>query len=525
MKNARLVLIFLILAVLPVSGRGKVTDTQVRQTMMTATRFMMDRVSYQGGFVWQYLPDLSRSWGELEARRSMVWIQPSGTPTVGVVLVDAYEATGDDYYLKAALKVAKTLIKGQLPCGGWNYVFDLDGEDSLKTWYETVGKNAWRLEEFQHYYGNATFDDGGTIESGTFLLRLNQHTKVVSAALEKVIRFVLESQYPNGGWPQRYPLMSGFSKNGVADYTGYITLNDDVLRKNIEFLMRCHLQLGRPELKEAAIRAMKCCRDLQQKGPYPGWADQYTLDGKPAQARSYEPRAINLGTTPVCISMMMDFFRLTGDTSFLSGIPAALKFLESQKLSDSLVALSGKKSRGTEFFMTPRFIDPDNGKPLYVHRKGSNVVNGQYYINQDISHTLIHYSSQAFLNLKPLWEEYEKLRKSPIPHPSLRSQLESTDERRTFYDRIPVERILESFNPKGYWPAPQTSTSNPYIGTGPTTGGEDHTYSETTTGDLYDTSPNSLRADQSCISTGTFTMNMQRLILYLKSKQGSTEQH
>ena len=516
MKIARLLLILLTLTILPVSGRDNATDTKVRQTMMTATRFMMDKVSYQGGFVWQYLPDFSRSWGELEARRSMVWIQPSGTPTVGLVLVDAYEATGDKYYLKAALKLAKTLIKGQLPCGGWNYVFDLDGEDSLKTWYETVGKNAWRLEEFQHYYGNATFDDGGTIESGTFLLRLNQHTKVFSAALEKVIRFVLESQYPSGGWPQRYPLMSDFNKNGAADYTSYITLNDDVLRKNIEFLMQCHQQLGRPELKEAALRAMYCCRDLQQKGPYPGWADQYTLDMKPAQARSYEPRAINLGTTPICIRMMMDFYKMTGDTSFLSGIPSALKFMESQKLSDNQVALSGKKSRGAEFFMTPRFIDPDNGKPLYVHRKGSNVVNGHYYIDQDISHTLIHYSSQAFLDLKPIWAEYEKL---------LNSQPEAMDEQIGFNNRMSVESILKSFDPKGYWPAPLTIYSNPYIGAGPAMGGEDQTYSETTTGDLFDTSPNSLHSSESCISTVVYTQNIQRLIQYLKSNQDITERH
>ncbi len=507
MKTARLVLIFLALAVLPVFGRDKATDTKVRETMKKATCFMMDKVSYQGGFVWQYLPDFSRSWGELEARRSMVWIQPSGTPTVGLVLVDAYEATKDNYYLNAALKLANTLIRGQLPCGGWNYVFDLNGEDSLKTWYETVGKNAWRLEEFQHYYGNATFDDGGTIEAGTFLLRLNKHSKVVSTALEKVIQFVLESQYPNGGWPQRYPLMGGFSKDGAADYTGFITLNDDVLLKNIEFLMECHRQLGRPELKEAALRAMRCCRDLQQKGPYPGWADQYTLDGKPAQARSYEPRSINLGTTPVCIGMMMDFYRMTGDTSFLTGIPKALKFLESQKLSDSLVALSGKRYPGTEVFMTPRFIDPENGTPLYVHRKGSNVVNGRYYINQDISHTIAHYSSQAFQDLKPIWEEYEKLRST---------QFDETTDKKVFTRKQPVDRILKSFDPKGYWPAPLTYYSNPSIGAGSATGGEDQRYSQTLTGDLFDTSPNSQHVSETGISTSVYIQNMQRLIGFLK---------
>ena len=75
-----------------------------------------------------------------------------GTPSVGHLLLDAYHATGDEYYYEAAQKVANTLIWGQLECGGWNYVFDFAGENSLKSWYDTVGKNGWRLEEFQHYY-------------------------------------------------------------------------------------------------------------------------------------------------------------------------------------------------------------------------------------------------------------------------------------------------------------------------------------------------------------------------------------
>ena len=45
-----------------------VSEKQILDVMKTATRFMMETVSYKGGFVWNYLPDMSRSWGELEAR-------------------------------------------------------------------------------------------------------------------------------------------------------------------------------------------------------------------------------------------------------------------------------------------------------------------------------------------------------------------------------------------------------------------------------------------------------------------------
>ena len=77
----------------------------------------------------------------------------------------------------------------------------------LKDWYATYGANAWRLEEFQHYWGNATFDDAGTSEAMQFLLRLyvERHDPRYLPPLRRALSFVLDSQYPIGGWPQRWP--------------------------------------------------------------------------------------------------------------------------------------------------------------------------------------------------------------------------------------------------------------------------------------------------------------------------------
>ena len=35
---------------------------------------------------------------------TMIWIQPPGTATMGHLFLDAYHATGDDYYYQAAEK-------------------------------------------------------------------------------------------------------------------------------------------------------------------------------------------------------------------------------------------------------------------------------------------------------------------------------------------------------------------------------------------------------------------------------------
>ena len=163
--------IMLALAFVALPARAQ-NEKRIEDTMKRATRFMVEKVATNGGYVWSYLPDMSRRWGEMEAFPSMIWVQPPGTATMGHLFLDAYHATNDPYYYEAAEKAAAALIAIQHESGGWHYFGDFGGEPSIRRWYDTIGKNAWRLEEFQHYWGNATFDDAGTSESMQFLLRL-----------------------------------------------------------------------------------------------------------------------------------------------------------------------------------------------------------------------------------------------------------------------------------------------------------------------------------------------------------------
>ncbi len=175
--------------------------TVVENTMLRAAKFMAEKVSTNGGYLWQYLPDFSRRWGEMEAYETMIWVQHPGTVSMGHSFLDAYKVTGNEYYYQAAEKAASALIWGQNECGGWNYIIDFAGDRSLKNWYNTIGKNGWRLEEFQHYYGNATFDDDVSSDAARFLLRiyLVRLDMRYKPALDKAINFIFESQYPLGG--------------------------------------------------------------------------------------------------------------------------------------------------------------------------------------------------------------------------------------------------------------------------------------------------------------------------------------
>ncbi|MES2444204.1 MAG: pectate lyase [Pseudomonadota bacterium] len=497
--------------------RGKVLDTMKR-----ATRFMVEKASVNGGYVWAYLPDMSRRWGEMEAYPTMIWVQPPGTPTMGHLFLDAYHATGDDYYYEAAEKAAAALIAGQQENGGWHYFIDFGGEASTRRWYDTIGRNAWRLEEFQHYWGNATFDDAGTSEAMQFLLRLyvERHDPKYLPALRKALNFVLESQYPIGGWPQRYPLKSEFSHHGKPDYTSFITFNDDVAGENIKFLILCYQALGGdPRVRDAITRAMNVYLVTQQGQPQPGWGLQYTLDLTPVGARTYEPTALATHTTASNIRQLLDFYRLTGDTKFLARVPEALDWLDS-------VRLPADQVKGGRAY--PTFIEIGTNKPLYIHRRGSNVVNGAYYADYNPADTVVHYSSVRALDVAGLRRDYEKLKTTPpdvvakdsplrtvqpFPRYFLVEPFKSSDLN-TAEGARSADALTRSLNKQGWWPTELRATSNPYAGDGsPTPVPGD--YSQTRVGDATDTSPYIADKPVIGISTGTYVDNMKVLIAAL----------
>jgi hypothetical protein len=390
----------------PVLAQAQPARKDVEAVMKRATQFMVDKVAYRGGYLWNYLPDMSRRWGEMEARETMIWLQPPGTSSMGHVFLDAYHATGDEYYYRAAEQVASALIWGQHPSGGWNYVVDFAGDRSLRDWYATTGKNAWRLEEFQHYYGNATFDDQVTTDAAIFLLRLyfEKLDSRYKTPVDKAINFVLTSQYPLGAWPQRFPISQEFSKKGLADYSSYYTFNDDVSWENISFLMLCYEMLGEQRLLDPIARAMNFFLLSQQGQPNPGWALQYTLDLKPAAARTYEPLALATHTTASNLEHLITFYDLTGDTRYLARVPEGIDWLEKVKLATPDAA--GRTH--------PTYIELVTNRPMYVHRRGSNVVNGEYYIDYNPERPIGHYGQTRKIDTARLRKHHEDALKADV---------------------------------------------------------------------------------------------------------------
>jgi hypothetical protein len=120
-------------------------------------------------------------------------------------------------------KLAEIVISYQTPTGGWSKAVDYTkGPRQPGTHWTSQTGDAW------HYCG--TFDNRATTEQIKFLAGVFTATKRedVKAALMKGLDYVFAAQYPNGGWPQNYPVERGYHEA--------ITLNDDAMIHILEVL-------------------------------------------------------------------------------------------------------------------------------------------------------------------------------------------------------------------------------------------------------------------------------------------------
>ncbi|WP_406425873.1 hypothetical protein [Streptomyces sp. NBC_01589] len=127
--------------------------------------------------------------------------------------------------LRAAKRTGPAPVVAQLACGGWNYIHDTASQGSLRKWCETIGANGWRLEEFQHFYGNATFDDAATPS------HYGGGRKVVIAALRATYEEPMGmSRSEVADLKARSPL-SAHDRRGPPDYFSMSDLSvDDLFR-------------------------------------------------------------------------------------------------------------------------------------------------------------------------------------------------------------------------------------------------------------------------------------------------------
>ena len=252
-------------------------------------------------------------------------IQPKHAPTGRGAYALRMEHPAEWYTSADALQVARNVISYQVPDGGWSKNIDMaSGPRALGDLYDTDNLNRFAdpadfdkpVDPNWHYI--ATLDNDSTWMQINFLARVttallaahrDREAAPLRASVERGVKYLLNSQYPNGGWPQVWPLEGG--------YHDAITINDDAMLHAIEilqdvaggaadfrFLPAAMVQRAR----SAANRGIDCLLKLQivEKGAKTAWAQQYDpLTLEPTSARNYEMASLSSGESCAIAEFLM----------------------------------------------------------------------------------------------------------------------------------------------------------------------------------------------------------------------------
>ncbi|MEW6302221.1 MAG: pectate lyase [Verrucomicrobiota bacterium] len=412
MNKRALILVALTLVQLTVPVRAA-TPQEARAALAKATAFMRS-ISAGGGWLWTYSTDLKERAGERPATPTQIWIQPPGTPSMGMALLRAYEATGDKQYLDAAKAAADALATGQLESGGWDYVIDFDA-NAAKKWYRRSDAGKLTPAEISKRVNISTFDDNTTQSAVRFLLAVVDASKGsndardqrIRAALEYALKKMLEAQFPNGGWPQRYdgkprnaadfPVkQASIPKNWPREHAGvkyfnYYTLNDNGQRDCMATMIDAWKRTGKAEYLAAAKRGGDFLLLAQLPAPQAGWAQQYNQNMEPAWARAFEPPAVTGGESSGAIRTLVELYLETGEEKYIKTIPAAIDWYQRSAIAPNRWA---------------RYYELGSNKPIYGDRDGKI----HYTLEELSEERRTHYGWQGDFNVQRTITFYEQVK-------------------------------------------------------------------------------------------------------------------
>ena len=266
---------------------------------------------------------------------------------------------------------------------------------------------------------DSTTDNDATFTEMTYLSKVYRETKnpVYKDAFIKGLEYLLEAQYPNGGWPQFYPLRRGY-------YT-HITYNDNsmvnIMRvmKDIAFkTSRFSIELDDELIKRARTayeKGLDCILKTQYKqhGQLTVWCaqhDEFTL--LPAKARSYELPSLSGGESAGVVKLLMEVDNPSDE--IINAIQSAVKWFDKVKINgikvETFINSEGLRDRKvvTDPNAPPmwgRFYELDDNRPFFCDRDGI-----KKYSLAEIGHerrngySWYGYSPAAVLELYPEWQ-------------------------------------------------------------------------------------------------------------------------
>ena len=434
MRCRVLLLVVFSLPVVSLAEGVNPSEIEVKNVMRKAAKFYAEEVALAGGYVYFYSPDLRKRLGEGVATDTQIWVQPPGTPTVGMAFLKAWKATGEKLYLDAATASGQALIYGQLKSGAWTNVVDFDPQSKRAGLYRN-GKGRGR--------NYSTFDDDCSQSTTQFLMQLDQAHRFanqqIHTSVEVALAAILNAQFPNGAFPQvwldkvapqpvmkaSFPKYDWRTEGRIKEYWNMYTLNDGAAGTISKTLwMAAQVYPAKKETYLAALRKLGNFLILAQlPDPQPAWAQQYNYQMNPIWARKFEPAAITGGESQDVLETLLFLYDKTGEKKYLQPIPRALAYLTKSLLPDGQLA---------------RYYELQTNRPLYMTRRGK-----VYSLTYDDSNLPSHYGWKQSSRLHKIEKEYQRLLKEgPHTPEKTRSKNKLAQE---------VRGIVNSLDERGYW--------------------------------------------------------------------------
>ncbi|MCR9202477.1 MAG: pectate lyase [Planctomycetaceae bacterium] len=400
------------------------TTAQVRQALDRAITFYTKSVAVNGGYVYYYSPDLQQRLGEGTASPTQIWVQPPGTPTVGMALLDAWHATQEPRFLASARDAATALIHGQLKSGAWTNSIDFDPAGQTAAYRNGKGRGR----------NFSTLDDDISQSALQFLMKCDQATHfndpVISEAVRVALDALLNSQFSNGAFPQgwdgpidqqqksinaSYPTCDWRTEGRIKEYWDMYTLNDGLAGTVVETLLVAHDIYNRPDCMAAVVRFGDFLIAAQLPEPQPAWAQQYNHNMQPIWARRFEPPAIAGRESADVLLTLMRIHEVTREPRFLKPIAPAIAWFQRSQLPDGQMA---------------RYYELQTNRPLYMQRTSGR----NYQLTYDDSRLPKHYGWKNSSPVKKLQRELTRVSAgrpattSPVSPQTVREILSSLDK-------------------------------------------------------------------------------------------------
>ena len=315
-------------------------------------------------------------------------------------------------------KIADNMLLYQRNNGGWPKNYDMQAILTPEQQQKLID-----TKNILH----TTFDNSTTYTHIEYLAKVYTLTKIkkYKDAAENGILFCLNAQYPNGGWPQYYPLER-------KNYSTHITFNDGAYLGVLDMFDR--IRKNDPDfafltgkLRKKAITAynngLGCILKAQimDNGRLTVWCQQHDeVTLQPAWARAFEPPSICNGESAGIVQFLMKIEN--PDERVIRSIQSAVKwFYESRIFNTRVETIQAPAEQSKYRVMTTdkivvidsaakpiwtRYYELGTDRPLFSDRNSKFLYSlAEVSRERRTGYGWYTYSPQDVLNKYPAWQK------------------------------------------------------------------------------------------------------------------------